>query len=352
MPLLNINNLPISPASKAIEIIRARLAAAQGIGGTLNQSVKTGVDAMIKDAQEQAMKDSQMPCARIVYKTTDYNAASNAGAAVQQIVPVYIFFFYYYGKNAGSVLPVHFTDAREAHLRWNFEYLKNLNVLPYNTVGISEAQHEDDAGEIFWNYPEPLTFHIEYDTPFDIFDLALTMPEGMNCCRLDFSIRVRNHATFNGDSLPPVFPTFTYPVYGPNEVLATPNGSSGPLTPRVLTSNDLPVVPQFKYQIALDDLTMVAGNAYVASDPDDAVLFALPTPANLGDTCSILGYGAGGWSVTQRVGEQILLSGSTNSTTAGTGHGVESSNSYDKVTFTFSGSSGIWLADSIELTVY
>ena len=201
MPLLNPHDLPISPASRAIEVIRSVLAAAKGVAGTLNQSVKTGVDAMIKDAQEQAMKDSQMPCARIVYKTTDYNAGSNAGAAVQQIVPVYIFFFYYYGKNTGTVLPVHFTDAREAHLRWNIEYLKNLNVLPYSTIGISLAQHQDDHGEIFWNYPDPLNFHIEYDTPFDIFDLALTMPDGMNCCRLDFPIRVRNHAYFNDDPI-------------------------------------------------------------------------------------------------------------------------------------------------------
>ncbi len=69
-------------------------------------------------------------------------------------------------------------------------------------------------------------------------------------------------------------------------------------------------------------VTMVADNAY-KPDSSSLILFALPASSSLGDPISIRGYGIGGWTITQRSNEQIVIAGSISgqATTFGiTGH--------------------------------
>ena len=242
MSQLNSNNLPFSPARKAVEVIRARMASATGLQSVLQKTVKLGIDAIQKDAMEGKLTPEMMTCARIVWKADAYSTAPNAAAAVATRVPMSVFFFYDTGINSPSVLPSEFVDLRERHLRWNIEYLKNLNVLPYNTVGLSRANHADDSGENYWWWPDDLVFNIEHDQPFNIYDQAITLPAWCSCSRLDFTILVKNHATFYDDPVPPSMSAFSWPLIAQNSVLASPDGSNGSASFRALTANDLPAL--------------------------------------------------------------------------------------------------------------
>jgi hypothetical protein len=103
-------------------------------------------------------------------------------------------------------------------------------------------------------------------------------------------------------------------------IMAGPQGPIGPRNSSVTVD-------------ATDDLVMASWTTYKADDPDDVVLFNLPLDAssNVGDQILILGYGLGGWKIAQRLGEQILISGSISgqATTAGTGGYLYSTHAND-----------------------
>lgn len=203
MPSLNGNNLPKSGVKFALEKIRAKLDGAQGLNSSkLNSGgCKIGLDAILHDAIDQRILETMVPCLRIVADTSAYEFVSNAANAVNSIVPISVFFFYYVqGYTQPSVLPSDFVDLRDRHIRWNIEYLKNKHVLPNNTIGFDPSDYTDDAGKIFWWWPNgeqtaQVTHNANYEVGGVVVPIAL--PSNFTCSRLDFSIIVSNHPTFS-----------------------------------------------------------------------------------------------------------------------------------------------------------
>lgn len=74
--------------------------------------------------------------------------------------------------------------------------------------------------------------------------------------------------------------------------------------------------------------TMAVNNGYIANNGAQVDL-TLPVGASIGDTLIIQGKGAGGWKISQNVGQKIHF-GSTD-TTAGTGGSLESTHRYDSI---------------------
>lgn len=122
----------------------------------------------------------------------------------------------------------------------------------------------------------------------------------------------------------------------PNLVITNPNGVGG---------NPSFAVTGFTTWTDVTGTTqaMSTFNGYIA-DNASLVTFSLPATANIGDTIRIIGKGAGGWKVTQAVGQQINVG--IVASTAGTGGSIASSKQFDTVDLTCitAGSSTIWTA--------
>lgn len=205
MPQLNPNNLPFSPAVRAVKIIRDQWRGATGIFGNLNRSVEFGVDALLKDSIEQRQLETAMPCIRIVAQTDSYLMASNAGSAVNSTIPLSAYFMYYFGNPQSSVLPVEFVDLRDRHIRWNLEWLKDKKVKPFDSIGLDPEQKKDDAGANLWWWTGG-TQDVQITHDVDLQEMGISVAfsaaNGFTCSRVDFSITVMNHATFTGDYIP------------------------------------------------------------------------------------------------------------------------------------------------------
>jgi len=74
---------------------------------------------------------------------------------------------------------------------------------------------------------------------------------------------------------------------------------------------------------------MTKENGYITTDNASLVTLTLPATAAIGDTVRILGQGTAGWRVLQNAGQSIHLLSET--TTAGVGGSVSSTNRYDTV---------------------
>lgn len=116
-------------------------------------------------------------------------------------------------------------------------------------------------------------------------------------------------------------------VNGPNSI--TLNASSAGFTWNNVTSGPV---------------TLVAENGYFINS-GSLITLVLPSIAssNLGDTIKIIGLGAGGWTITQLALEQINVAG--DSTTAGIGGSVSSTNRGDCIELVYSPTSGLWVAE-------
>ena len=73
---------------------------------------------------------------------------------------------------------------------------------------------------------------------------------------------------------------------------------------------------------------MAANNNYIANRAS-LITFALPTTAAIGTTIEIVGVGAGGWLISQALGQQIIIGSSAS--TSGVGGSIASTNRYDTV---------------------
>jgi hypothetical protein len=201
MPELDGSNLNPSSASKAIEVIRGQLAGAMGIKTKLNVSGLVGIDAILADAIDGKLPEGNLPCIRMVFQTSADEMASNAGVILYRKILINLFFLYSVGHRAGTVLPTKFTDLRDRHINDNLTYLQLQGSDGNPTgIGLTKAQFKDDAGNQFWWWPDgEQTVNREHETPFDVMGINLPVnpSSGMACSRVDLSIMVKNHATFN-----------------------------------------------------------------------------------------------------------------------------------------------------------
>lgn len=200
MAQLNPNNLPFSPASKAVEVIRATLdTATVANNARLNASVFLGAEKVQKDALAPKL-ESSTPYIAIAYETGEFLLGTSKGASVRSLVSVHFYFVYNTGVSSTSPVASTFLDSRERHIRWNLEWLKDKAVLPYTSIGIPDSAHLDDAGKRYWYWPEgPQSIHLEYESPLKLLGIDLPMTGQFNCVRADFQIMTLNHATFTGD---------------------------------------------------------------------------------------------------------------------------------------------------------
>lgn len=201
MPQLNSGNLPYSPASKAVAVIRATLAGANGANSSLNNNVYDGTNQVMIDVMAQVL-ESSTPYVAVTFETGDYLLGTAKGAAIRSLVNVHLYFVTNYGVPSTDPVPADFTDLRERYIRWNLEWLKDKAVLPYTSVGIPDSAHLDDAGKRYWYWPEgPQSIHLEYESPLKLLGIntVIRPDSGFNCVRADFQIMCLNHATFAGD---------------------------------------------------------------------------------------------------------------------------------------------------------
>lgn len=199
MPLLNANNLPVHPLSKAVEVVRKQLAGARGLIGPLNTHVVVGIDSVLTDAMEGRPFETKLPSISICYPVEAYQTDGNAGGMLFQEVTLQLYFLYYFGVPQSNVLPSHFTDLRDRHIRWNLEYLKDQGVKPNDTIGLPRSVFLDDAGMQYWQWPGGNRVTVDHDTPFQYLNQSVQlMPSsGFACSRVDLQMLIRNHNVFN-----------------------------------------------------------------------------------------------------------------------------------------------------------
>lgn len=84
---------------------------------------------------------------------------------------------------------------------------------------------------------------------------------------------------------------------------------------------------------------MISNTSYV---PNNAglVTLSLPTTSSFGDVIDVVGYGAGGWTISQATGQQIILG--VSSTTSGSGGSVSSTNKNDSLSLVCVVANTIW----------
>lgn len=82
------------------------------------------------------------------------------------------------------------------------------------------------------------------------------------------------------------------------------------------------------YAITAATQQMTSNNGYI-SNRGTLVTLTLPTTSSVGDLISIVGQGAGGWSVAQGAGQQVHIGSVASS--VGAGGSIASSNQYDSV---------------------
>lgn len=200
MPLLNQSQFgnKFLAIPKMAGIFVAQLAAATGAdGNNLNLSVALGVDDIITDAV-RATLESSAPLIRITWNTESM-LVPMAGGVLKTLVPLHLFFMYYFGVPSTDVLPPEFVSLRDQHIAWNMEYLKDKIVGPNTSIGFTAAQHQDDSGSNFWWWPNgEQNALLEHEVPFNIFGVntPILPSSGFACSRLDISVMVKNHCTF------------------------------------------------------------------------------------------------------------------------------------------------------------
>lgn len=85
---------------------------------------------------------------------------------------------------------------------------------------------------------------------------------------------------------------------------------------------------------------MSPNTIYIANNATMRVVFTLPSTSAVGDRISVIGAGAGGWSITQASGQQIQVSPSA--TTLGGGGSLASTNQYDSLNLICIVANTIW----------
>jgi hypothetical protein len=73
--------------------------------------------------------------------------------------------------------------------------------------------------------------------------------------------------------------------------------------------------------------------------------FTLPTTAAVGDTVQVLGLGAGGWTIVQNTGQNIIMSNLVTTTTTGS---LSSTSRYDYVTLICCVANTTWSVQSVQ----
>ena len=93
------------------------------------------------------------------------------------------------------------------------------------------------------------------------------------------------------------------------------------------------------YPITTASQQMTSNNGYI-SNSGSLVTLTLPTSSAVGDLISVVGQGAGGWSIAQGAGQQVHVGSSTSS--LGAGGSVASTNQWDSVDLVCVVASTIW----------
>jgi len=86
---------------------------------------------------------------------------------------------------------------------------------------------------------------------------------------------------------------------------------------------------------------MTANVAYIANR-GTLITFSLPTSSVVGDKISVVGQGAGGWTIHQAASQQIQIGDVAS--TVGTGGSVASSNQWDSLTLICITANDVWTA--------
>jgi hypothetical protein len=90
--------------------------------------------------------------------------------------------------------------------------------------------------------------------------------------------------------------------------------------------------------------SMTTLNGYV-SNGAGTLTFTLPTTAAVGDTVQVLGFGAGGWTIVQNTGQNIIMSNLVTTTTTGS---LSSTSRYDYVTLICCVANTTWSVQSVQ----
>ena len=88
-------------------------------------------------------------------------------------------------------------------------------------------------------------------------------------------------------------------------------------------------------------ITMSANNGYVSANAG-VVTLTLPATSAFGTNLSIVGMGAGGWSIAQTSGQQVHVGSSA--TTPGSGGSISSTNRYDSINLICTVANTTWVA--------
>jgi hypothetical protein len=100
-----------------------------------------------------------------------------------------------------------------------------------------------------------------------------------------------------------------------------------------------PVFDQQIVVVTTASVTMNTETIYIANRAT-LVSLALPVTSAVGDLISVVGQGAGGWSITQGTGQEIFISPSH--TTNGVSGSLSSSNQYDSLNLICIVANTIW----------
>lgn len=84
---------------------------------------------------------------------------------------------------------------------------------------------------------------------------------------------------------------------------------------------------------------MVTNNGYIA-DAGSLLTFTLPTTASIGDSLIVTGLGAGGWTITQAAGQQIIIGSAAS--TVGVSGSISSSNQFDAFSLVCVTANSVW----------
>jgi len=94
------------------------------------------------------------------------------------------------------------------------------------------------------------------------------------------------------------------------------------------------------HNVMTSSQAMTTNNGYMVNNGTLCTL-SLPAASSFGDTISIVGYGAGGWTISQAAGQQVIVG--INSSTLGATGTVSSSNQYDAITLLCAVANTIWV---------
>lgn len=103
-------------------------------------------------------------------------------------------------------------------------------------------------------------------------------------------------------------------------ITITQSGDNIEIASSAVTSNFVSVITTSQQMV--DNTTYQSANA-------NLVTLTLPATAALGDSVRVTGFGAGGWTIAQNAGQQIIIGNV--SSTIGVGGSVSSTNRYDGI---------------------